>query len=161
MISISLLIYDLEKNIKIFVSGSSSLEIRSKIKEFLTGRKGETHLLPLSFSEIVAHEKKLPDTLQRKTLSEETIDQWRRNDSIYGAYLSRKISEMAIYGGYPAVYLSENEEECREVIAEIFNSYVRKDVIDLMNIEKVGNTKIFCIPTHWFLLFGIEILGDI
>ena len=130
-------IYDLEKNIKIFVSGSSSLEIRSKIKEFLTGRKRETHLLPLSFSEIVADEKKLPDTLQGITLSEDTIDQWRRNDSIYGAYLSRKIAETAIYGGYPAVYLSENDEERREVLSEIYNSYVRKDVIDLMNIEKV------------------------
>ncbi len=130
-------IYDLEKNIKIFVSGSSSLEIRSKIKEFLTGRKRETHLLPLSFSEIVANEKKLPDTLQGIPLSEKTIDQWRRNDSIYGAYLSRKIAETAIYGGYPAVYLSENDEERREVLAEIYNSYVRKDVIDLMNIEKV------------------------
>ena len=96
-------IYDLEKNIKILVSGSSSLEIRSKIKEFLTGRKRETHLLPLSFSEIVAHEKNLPGTLQGKTLSEETIDQWRRNDTIYGAYLSRKLAETAIYGGYPAV----------------------------------------------------------
>ncbi len=41
-------IYDLGKNIKIFVSGSSSLEIRSKIKEFLTGRKRETRLLPRS-----------------------------------------------------------------------------------------------------------------
>ena len=130
-------IYDLEKNIKIFVSGSSSLEIRSKIKEFLTGRKRETHLLPLSFSEIVSNEKKMPDTLQGITLSEETIDQWRRNDTIYGAYLSRKIAETAIYGGYPAVYLSENDEERREVLAEIYNSYVRKDVIDLMNIEKV------------------------
>ena len=80
-------IYDLEKNIKIFASGSSSLEIRSKIKEFLTGRKRETHLLPLSFSEIIGNEKKLPDTLQGIILSEETIDQWRRNDTIYGAYL--------------------------------------------------------------------------
>jgi len=130
-------IYDLKKNIKIFVSGSSSLEIRSKSKEFLTGRKRETHLLPLSFSEIVDNEKKLPETLQGMTLSEETIDQWRRNDTIYGAYLSRKIAETAIYGGYPAVYLSENDEERREVLAEIYNSYVRKDVIDLMNIEKV------------------------
>jgi len=130
-------IYDLEKNIKIFVSGSSSLEIRSKIKEFLTGRKRETHLLPLSFTEMVAHEKKLSDTLQWIPLNEKTIDQWRRNDSIYGAYLSRKMEETAIYGGYPAVYLSENDEERIEVLAEIYSSYVKEDVIDLMNIEKV------------------------
>jgi len=130
-------IYDLEKNIKIFVSGSSSLEIRSKIKEFLTGRKRETHLLPLSFHEMVSHEKNLPDTLQSIPLEEKTIDQWRSNDSIYGAYLARKMEETAIYGGYPAVYLSENDEERREVLAEIYNSYVKEDVIDLMNIEKV------------------------
>jgi len=130
-------IYDLEKNIKIFVSGSSSLEIRSKIKEFLTGRKRETHLLPLSFDEMVSHEKNLPDTLLYIPLEEKTIDQWRENDSIYGTYLFRKMEETAIYGGYPAVYLSENDEERREVLAEIYNAYVKEDVIDLMNIEKV------------------------
>lgn len=70
--------------------------IRIKIEEFLTGRKRETHLLPLSFTEMVAHEKNLPDTLQWITLNEKTIDQWRRNDSIYGAYLFRKMEETAI-----------------------------------------------------------------
>ena len=130
-------IYDLEKNIKIFVSGSSSLEIRSKIKEFLTGRKRETHLLPLSFREMVSHEKKLPDTLPGIPLEENTMDLWRGNDSIYGAYLSRKMGETAIYGGYPAVYLSETDEERKEVLGEIYNAYVKEDVIDLMNIENV------------------------
>ena len=130
-------IYDLEKNIKIFVSGSSSLEIRSKIKEFLTGRKRETHLLPLAFQEMVSHENNLPDTLQSIPLQEKTIDQWCRNDSIYGAYLARKMEETAIYGGYPAVYLAENDEERGEILAEIYTSYVKEDVIDLMNIEKV------------------------
>jgi predicted AAA+ superfamily ATPase len=42
---------------------------------------------------------------------------------------------MSIYGGFPAVYLSENDEERREVLAEIYNSYIRKDVVDLMNSE--------------------------
>ena len=39
-----------------------------------------------------------------------------------------------------------------------FAIYLNKD---MFKIDKVGNTKVFCIPTHWFLLFGIEMLGDI
>jgi hypothetical protein len=42
------------------------------------------------------------------------------------------------------VYLPGNDEERREVLAEIYNSYVRKDVIDLMNIEKVAAGILLC-----------------
>jgi predicted AAA+ superfamily ATPase len=130
-------IYDLDKNIKIFVSGSSSLEIRSKVKEFLTGRKRETKLYPLSFTEMIAYEKNIPDTLQKKMVNDETIDQWRENELIFGAYLSGKMTQAAIYGGYPAVYIAENNEERVEILREIYNSYVRRDIVDLMKIEKV------------------------
>ena len=34
-----------------------------------------------------------------------------------------KIAETAIYGGYPAVYLSENDEERREVLTVQFPNY--------------------------------------
>ena len=130
-------VFDLQKNIKIFVSGSSSLEIRSKITEFLTGRKRETHLYPLSFTEIVNHENNLPDTFLGTKLTKKTITKWQKNESVFGAYLAQKMIQTATYGGYPAVYLAQNHDERIETLAEIYNSYLRKDIMDLMKIEKI------------------------
>lgn len=45
-------ISDLKLPIKIVVSGSSQLEIRSKIQEYLTGRQFEATIYPLSFEEL-------------------------------------------------------------------------------------------------------------
>lgn len=46
---------DLKLPIKIIVSGSSQLEIRSKIQEHLTGRQFEATILPLSYQELGNH----------------------------------------------------------------------------------------------------------
>jgi predicted AAA+ superfamily ATPase len=43
---------DLKLPIKLMASGSSQLEIKSKVQEYLTGRHFETIILPLSFSEL-------------------------------------------------------------------------------------------------------------
>ena len=50
-------IYDLSPNLKIILSGSSSLELKSKFQESLTGRKRIFKLWPLSFSEILKYKK--------------------------------------------------------------------------------------------------------
>ena len=46
-------IYDHHKNIKLYVTGSSSLAIKHKIQESLAGRKIITHLYPLNFEEFL------------------------------------------------------------------------------------------------------------
>ena len=45
-------IYDLKLPIKTIATGSSQLEIKSKVQEFLTGRHFESIILPLSYSEM-------------------------------------------------------------------------------------------------------------
>ena len=44
--------FDLQYKIKLIVSGSSYLELKSKVQEHLTGRNLEATILPLSYSEI-------------------------------------------------------------------------------------------------------------
>jgi predicted AAA+ superfamily ATPase len=131
-------VYDLAKNIKLFVSGSSSLEIRSKIKEFLTGRKRETYLLPLSFKEYVNYGNKIPGGLDAVKFSGLSTDHWKQNETLYGAYLMKILEEIAVYGGYPAVLTAKNHRERIQELHEIYQSYVRKDVIDFLKVEKTG-----------------------
>src|SRR3989344_5228808 len=45
---------DLKLNIKMIATGSSQLEMKSKVQEYLTGRHLETLVLPLSYQEISA-----------------------------------------------------------------------------------------------------------
>jgi predicted AAA+ superfamily ATPase len=133
-------LYDLDKNIKLFATGSSSLEIKAKTKEFLTGRKRETFLLPLSFKEYASYENKIPGSLNTVKLSETSVDNWKQNDQLYGQYLKRIMEEMAIYGGYPAVITAKGHDERIEELEEIYQSYVKKDIIEYL---KVGKSEVF------------------
>ena len=45
---------DLKLNIKMIATGSSQLEMKSKVQEYLTGRQLESLVLPLSYQEIGA-----------------------------------------------------------------------------------------------------------
>lgn len=48
---------DLKLNIKMIAAGSSQLEVKSKVQEYLTGRHLEALILPLSYEEIGAVER--------------------------------------------------------------------------------------------------------
>ncbi len=48
---------DLKLNIKMIATGSSQLEMKSKVQEYLTGRHLETLVLPLSYQEIGSSEE--------------------------------------------------------------------------------------------------------
>ncbi len=131
-------VYDLAKNIKVFATGSSSLEIKSKIKEFLTGRKRETHLFPISFKEYIRFENNVPGSLNKVTFEGASTEQWKQNEQLYRKYLLRVMEEMAIYGGYPAVLTSGTHEARMEELNEIYQSYVKKDVIAFLQVGKSG-----------------------
>lgn len=136
-------VYDLDKNIKLFASGSSALELRSKIKEFLTGRKRETYIYPLSFKKFIHFENKLPAGLLSPSegkLETATVETWLQNEKMYGPYLTRVMEDMALYGGYPAVLTARNLDERQEELAEIYQSYVKKDIIEYL---KLGNAETF------------------
>ena len=133
-------IYDLGENIKLFATGSSSLELRSKIKEFLTGRKRETRVLPLSFKEYINHDKKIPARLDEVKFAESSSTYWQQNQQSYGPYLTRVMEEMAIYGGYPAVLTANEPRRRGEELEEIYLSYIKKDIVEFL---KVGKADVF------------------
>lgn len=123
-------VYDSDLPVKLILTGSSSLEIRSKIHESLTGRKRVFHLLPFSFLEILNY----------------------RNSELYNLVVSRKkifaydlekilnlFFDYSVFGGYPQTVLVEDDEEKTEYLKEIFNSYIEKDIIGFLRIENESN----------------------
>jgi len=95
-------------DIQLLVTGSSSLELATGIKEPLTGRKFEYNLFPFSISEL-ANNKNL--------LAEE-----------------QALEKRLIYGSYPDAINYPGEE--KELLLNLTNSYLFKDILSLTSIRK-------------------------
>lgn len=137
-------LYDHFPNIKLVVSGSSTLQIKHKFKDALTGRKRIFEITPLNFEEFLLFKgsellKRKRGLNLRRIISEGTLPElgelkYLRKD------FTTLFEEYAIFGGYPEVVLLEKEREKQDLLAEIYSSYVRKDIKDF---AQIGNVRAF------------------
>ena len=112
-------------HLKIIATGSSAFYIDRKFKDSLAGRKIIFHLHPLNFQEYL-------EFCRRKDLSDEVQLLRQRND-----YRSLKIQEIKeyfnnylVYGGYPAVALENDAEMKKEILLELRDSYIKRDILE-------------------------------
>lgn len=106
------IIVDQLPGIRVIVTGSSSFDLANQVGEPLTGRKTTLILYPLSQIELL---------------------------KIYTKFeLKENLSEFMIYGTYPEVITSKTKSEKIQIVEEITNSYLLKDVLSL---EKVKSPK--------------------
>lgn len=112
------ILYDLpQKPFKMIVSGSSSLLLRAKIKEYLTGRQVEFRLLPLSFKEGA---KKYGFQLPAENSNE----------------LQSLLKQFIVYGGYPNLFQENNLQIKKQLLVQLYQDYVKKDIRDFAGVEK-------------------------
>ena len=102
------LIHDTFPQVQLAVTGSSSLDLSNSISEPLTGRKFEYNLFPFSTNELVRHTSLLEER--------------------------RQLENRLVYGLYPDVVNNPGEE--REILSNITNSYLYKDVFEFQDIRK-------------------------
>jgi len=119
-------IYDLKLNVKFILTGSSSLEIKSKIQEALTGRKKFFKLMPLSLAEYANYKSPAIFKVIResKTISEYDFTEWQKT-----------VNDFAVFGGYPRVAIENNVDKKVELIEELYGSYLEKDIINFLKIK--------------------------
>ncbi len=103
------LINDTIKDVQIIATGSSSFDMAYKTSETLTGRAYHYVMYPLSVLELTAE-----------------------NDWMY---LASNLERLLLFGLYPQVFLSDNEEAVRE-LEEISSSYLFKDLLHYDGIKK-------------------------
>ncbi|MCK5459523.1 ATP-binding protein [Candidatus Parcubacteria bacterium] len=123
-------VYDSCLPVKLILTGSSNLEIRSKIHETLTGRKRVFHLLPFSFSEILNYKN---IDLYKLTVNNSKIFDYDKKE------IFKIFFEYCVFGGYPQVVLAQDYEEKIEFLREIYTSYIEKDIIGFLRIENENN----------------------
>ena len=116
-------IYDLRLPYKFLVSGSGSIELKEKIQESLAGRKRIFEMTPVSFTEFVDYKTNYKYSERLKGFFEfEKV----KTDKFLIEYLN--------YGGFPRIVTESEASEKIELINEIYNSYIEKDLISLVNI---------------------------
>ena len=120
-------LYDMDLPYKFIVTGSGSIELKEKINEALTGRKHLLKMSPVSFKEFVDYKTnyKYSNRLQRffEIETEQTL---------------LFLSEYLQFGGYPAVVTASTIAEKKEIMNEVFHSYLTKDISYLLDVKYPG-----------------------
>lgn len=111
--------------LKIIATGSSAFYIDRKFKDSLAGRKIVIELFSLDFEEFLTAKNQPAVIREIKRLKENPGSKTNK------AVLIRNLwNEYVLYGGYPGVILTENENEKIELLKELINSYMRKDILE-------------------------------
>lgn len=114
-----------QPNLKIIATGSSSFYIDKKFKDSLAGRKKLFILKTLNFEEFLIFKEK--EQLRKELTQIRTSNEYL---SLYYNQLMQLFDEYLRYGGYPDVVLSGSISEKIEVLEEIRNSYIKRDILD-------------------------------
>lgn len=131
-------IYDHHPNVKIFATGSSSLNIKNRLQESLAGRKIITHLYPLNFREFLIFKDQqalIPKLEQLSKIKSNNFLELIPN-------LKKYLEEFLIFGGYPEVVLAKTKIGKQEILESIFDLYVKKELVDYLKIEKIQQAKV-------------------
>ena len=120
-------LYDMQVAYKFIVSGSGSLDLKAKIKESGAGRKQLFYIGSINFEEFVnfktnyKYEGRLQDFFELQEIQTQLL-----------------LEEYMMFGGYPRVILAETVDAKKDIIEEIYTSYIEKDITDLLKVEKSG-----------------------
>ncbi len=107
--------FKVDFNIDIYITGSNAYLLSSELSTLLSGRYIEIKMYPLSFKEYLK------------------FNNYDNNN------LDEKFREYLKYGGLPAITsIKDNDELVLSYLNDIYNSIVKKDIIDRNNIKDMA-----------------------
>ncbi len=106
------ILVDHRPDLKIIATGSSSFELSGQIGEPLTGRKRTLTLFPFAQLEISSEFNKYE--------------------------LKQKLENYLVFGTYPEVVLAKTNKEKTQILQELVNSYLLKDILAF---DRIRNSK--------------------
>src|SRR6056297_655683 len=105
------ILYDNLPELKIIVTGSSSLDLANRVNEPLTGRIITNNLYPISILE------------------------WQNFIGLNDFEVTQQLEELILYGMYPEIFSWQNFNQKRKYLEDLCNSYLYKDILSLTNIK--------------------------
>jgi len=123
---IKLMVDNHSDRFKLIISGSSVLDIKSKIKQSLVGRIVTFEVFGLDFEEFLWFKKRTfnPNKIagtDKKTQKE----------------LKNLFEEFIIFGAYPRVALISNLNNKKYYLKELIQTYIKKDIKDIGKIRNI------------------------
>ncbi len=140
------ILYDEFPDVKMVISGSSSLELKTDVLPSLVGRVLLFDLLPFDFEEfLLARDPGLWRVFREKNRSLMGFVEGKDEpeEPSFSEDFLRLWKEYVIYGGYPEVVKSRTKEEREEVLRNIFDLYLEKDVVTFFRITDAAKFEDF------------------
>ncbi len=122
---LKLLFDEYSTRLKIVATGSSAFYIDKQFKDSLVGRKKIFQMGTLDFEEFL-HFKGRNDLVAEV----ESLKSKKKTKSIQENLLWAYMDEFMNYGGYPAVVLENNIDDKIELLREIRDSYIKRDLLE-------------------------------
>jgi len=118
-------IYETDKQIRLFLTGSNSKMLSGEIATALRGRTLAFQILPLNFDEYLAFKK------CKESQPEKLYFSPKKND------LLRRLREYLRYGGFPEIVL-ENEKSVKlKILQEYFRTIFIADIIERNQVRNI------------------------
>jgi len=118
-------VYDSQLNAKFILTGSASLYFASQVKESMAGRKRIFYLRPFSFEEYVFVKNTALARLLKSQAKISAVDQRE---------LQKLMEDYLIWGGYPRVVLSDDPDDKKNILSDIYSSYIERDIVGFLKI---------------------------
>ena len=122
---------------KIFISGSSSIDLAVQTVKYLVGRVFVFSLFPLDFEEFLSFsDPKICSLYKKNKIDLKKGGAEGKNILTAGATkrLSSLYEEYVVYGGYPRVITSSDIETKKMVLKNIYNTYFLREVKDILGL---------------------------
>ncbi|OGC05631.1 hypothetical protein A2230_01230 [candidate division WOR-1 bacterium RIFOXYA2_FULL_36_21] len=122
---------------KIFISGSSTIDLTVQAVKYLVGRIFVFSLFPLDFEEFLNGKDAELFSFYKKNkrfLEKIGTENHFHFDNNQVSKLQDLYEEYLIYGGYPRVVTSSSIEEKKLVLKNIYNTYFLREVKDILGL---------------------------
>ncbi len=130
------LIYDVYPQVKLIVTGSSTLDI-NKLGQYLVGRAIFFEIYPFSFAEFL---KAKDHKLEREYRTHQfNFSQPQKQSTNFIQALNDALNEYLTYGGYPRIVLEKDKNKKQILLRNLYNTYVEKDVAGLFGSKYKNN----------------------
>ncbi len=131
-------IYDFFPDVRMFVTGSGSFDIKVLVSKYLVGRSASFELLPLNFGEFLMWKDKSLAKIhtQYKNAILEFIRGGRANiEAVFEREFRAMLEEYLMFGGFPEIVKEKDEGMKTEILKNLYRTYLERDVFYFLNIR--------------------------
>lgn len=126
-------IYD-SNEIKMFISGSSAIDLTIHAVKYLVGRVFVFNLYQFDFEEFIQAKKPEFVPLLREQKEIFISGKVSRISGVLHNEIADLYQEYAVYGGYPKVVLENDRNEKIKILRAIFSTYFLREVRDILGL---------------------------